>query len=40
MSEHIVVVGYGMAGARLAAELHARGGDRRITVLGAEPHRA
>ncbi|MFD6261885.1 FAD-dependent oxidoreductase [Micromonospora chalcea] len=40
MNERIVVVGYGMAGARLAAELHARGGDRRITVLGAEPHRA
>ncbi|WP_254909809.1 FAD-dependent oxidoreductase, partial [Micromonospora sp. NBS 11-29] len=40
MTGRIVVVGYGMAGARLAAELHARGGDRRITVLGAEPHRA
>ncbi|GAB3084662.1 FAD-dependent oxidoreductase [Micromonospora schwarzwaldensis] len=40
MTARIVVVGYGMAGARLAAELHARGGDRRITVLGAEPHRA
>ncbi|MET8063989.1 FAD-dependent oxidoreductase [Micromonospora sp. NPDC005686] len=40
MNERIVVAGYGMAGARLAAELHARGGDRRITVLGAEPHRA
>ncbi|RQX13854.1 FAD/NAD(P)-binding oxidoreductase, partial [Micromonospora chalcea] len=40
MNERIVVVGHGMAGARLAAELHARGGDRRITVLGAEPHRA
>lgn len=36
----VVVVGYGMAGARLTAELHARGGDRKITVLGAEPHRA
>ncbi|MCW3817240.1 FAD-dependent oxidoreductase [Micromonospora sp. DR5-3] len=36
----IVIVDYGMAGARIAAELHARGGDRKITVLGAEPHRA
>ncbi|MFE9688484.1 FAD-dependent oxidoreductase [Micromonospora sp. NPDC005806] len=36
----IVIVGYGMAGARVAAELHARGGDRKVTVLGAEPHRA
>ena len=40
MNDRIVVVGYGMAGARLAAELYARGGNRRITVLGAEPHRA
>ncbi|MEU7952273.1 FAD-dependent oxidoreductase [Micromonospora chalcea] len=40
MNERIVVVGHGMAGARLAAELHARGGDHSITVLGAEPHRA
>ncbi|MFJ6955085.1 FAD-dependent oxidoreductase, partial [Micromonospora aurantiaca (nom. illeg.)] len=40
MNERIVVVGYGMAGARLAAELHARGGNHSITVLGAEPHRA
>ncbi|MGR6322137.1 FAD-dependent oxidoreductase [Micromonospora soli] len=36
----IVIVGYGMAGARVAAELHARDGDRKVTVLGAEPHRA
>ncbi|WP_433687212.1 FAD-dependent oxidoreductase [Micromonospora carbonacea] len=36
----VVIVGYGMAGARLAAELHARPGDRKVTVLGAEPHRA
>ncbi|MFJ8580948.1 FAD-dependent oxidoreductase [Micromonospora sp. NPDC093277] len=36
----IVIVGYGMAGARLAAELHARDGDRKVAVLGAEPHRA
>ncbi|MFI7573335.1 FAD-dependent oxidoreductase [Micromonospora sp. NPDC049497] len=40
MSEKIVIVGNGMAGARLASELHARGGDRKVTVLGAEPHRA
>ncbi|MGC1215038.1 MAG: FAD-dependent oxidoreductase [Micromonospora sp.] len=40
MSERVVIVGYGMAGSRLAAELHARGGDRKVTVLGAEPHRA
>ncbi|EEP71702.1 FAD-dependent pyridine nucleotide-disulphide oxidoreductase [Micromonospora sp. ATCC 39149] len=36
----VVIVGYGMAGARLAAELHAQPGDRKVTVLGAEPHRA
>lgn len=36
----IVIVGYGMAGARLAAELPARTGDAKITVLGAERHRA
>ncbi|MER7458106.1 FAD-dependent oxidoreductase [Micromonospora sp. NPDC126480] len=40
MTERIVIVGNGMAGARLASELHARGGDRKVTVLGAEPHRA
>ncbi|ATO16424.1 FAD/NAD(P)-binding oxidoreductase [Micromonospora sp. WMMA2032] len=40
MTARIVVVGYGMAGARLAAELHACDGDHRVTVLGAEPHRA
>ncbi|WP_319463694.1 FAD-dependent oxidoreductase [Micromonospora sp. RTP1Z1] len=40
MSERVVVVGYGMAGSRLAAELHAWGGDHKVTVLGAEPHRA
>ncbi|MGW5668193.1 FAD-dependent oxidoreductase [Micromonospora sp. NPDC003776] len=40
MSERVVIVGYGMAGARLAAELHALDGDRKVTVLGAEPHRA
>ncbi|MBQ1072036.1 NAD(P)/FAD-dependent oxidoreductase [Micromonospora sp. C31] len=40
MTERIVIVGNGMAGSRLAGELHARGGDRKVTVLGAEPHRA
>ncbi|WBB79208.1 FAD-dependent oxidoreductase [Micromonospora sp. WMMD882] len=40
MSQRIVVVGYGMAGSRLATELHARPGDRKVTVFGAEPHRA
>lgn len=37
---NVIIVGYGMAGARLATELHTRDGDRKITVLGAEPHRA
>jgi assimilatory nitrate reductase electron transfer subunit len=36
----VVVVGYGMAGARLAAELHARDRQLPITAVGAEPHRA
>lgn len=40
MTGHIVIVGYGMAGARLATDLHARNGDRKVTVLGSEPHRA
>ncbi|KXK63642.1 FAD/NAD(P)-binding oxidoreductase [Micromonospora rosaria] len=40
MSERIVIVGHGMAGARLAADLLGHPGDRKITVLGAEPHRA
>ncbi|MEU4399364.1 FAD-dependent oxidoreductase [Micromonospora orduensis] len=40
MTTRIVIVGNGMAGARLASELHAREGDRKVTVLGAEPHRA
>ncbi|MBX7265237.1 NAD(P)/FAD-dependent oxidoreductase [Micromonospora sp. Llam7] len=39
-SERVVVVGNGMAGSRLAAELHACGEDLKVTVLGAEPHRA
>ncbi|MGK5445525.1 FAD-dependent oxidoreductase [Micromonospora sp. URMC 105] len=37
---NVVIVGYGMAGSRLAAELHARDGDLKVVVLGAEPHRA
>jgi assimilatory nitrate reductase electron transfer subunit len=36
----IVIVGYGMAGARLATELQSRTADLKITVFGAEPHRA
>jgi assimilatory nitrate reductase electron transfer subunit len=37
---NVVIVGYGMAGARLAAELRARDAAAKVTVLGAEPHRA
>lgn len=37
---NVVIVGYGMAGSRLAAELRDRGTDLKITVLGAERHRA
>ncbi|WP_326561049.1 FAD-dependent oxidoreductase [Micromonospora sp. NBC_01796] len=40
MTGRVVIVGYGMAGSRLASELRARDGDRKIVVLGAEPHRA
>jgi assimilatory nitrate reductase electron transfer subunit len=36
----VVVVGYGMAGARLAGELLARDRGLDLTVLGAEPYRA
>jgi assimilatory nitrate reductase electron transfer subunit len=36
----VVIVGYGMAGARVASELRARDRDRPVTVLGEEPHRA
>jgi assimilatory nitrate reductase electron transfer subunit len=36
----VVIVGYGMAGARLATELQSRTADLKITVFGAEPHRA
>lgn len=40
MTNRIVIIGNGMAGTRLAGELSARGGDAKVTVLGAEPHRA
>ena len=40
MTGGVVIVGYGMAGARLAAELHARDRSLPITAIGAEPHRA
>jgi assimilatory nitrate reductase electron transfer subunit len=40
MTARVVVVGNGMAGSRLAAELRARDGAMKVTVLGAEPHRA
>ena len=36
----VVVVGYGMAGARLVSELQARAPRAEVTVLGEEPHRA
>jgi assimilatory nitrate reductase electron transfer subunit len=36
----ILIIGYGMAGSRLATELRSRNDDIKITVLGAEPHRA
>jgi assimilatory nitrate reductase electron transfer subunit len=36
----VVVVGYGMAGSRLVAEVHARDPDIDVTVVGAEPHQA
>ncbi|NUT34188.1 MAG: NAD(P)/FAD-dependent oxidoreductase [Hamadaea sp.] len=38
LTSDVVIVGYGMAGARCAAELGRRG--VKATVLGAEPHRA
>jgi assimilatory nitrate reductase electron transfer subunit len=37
---NVVVVGYGMAGARLVSHLRARDPQAAITVLGAEPHPA
>ncbi|MQA77939.1 MAG: NAD(P)/FAD-dependent oxidoreductase [Streptosporangiales bacterium] len=43
MTRHVVVVGYGMAGARFAEEVRRRDPDAgrvRLTVLGAEPYRA
>lgn len=36
----VIVVGNGMAGSRVAAELRSRCAEAKITVLGAEPHRA
>jgi assimilatory nitrate reductase electron transfer subunit len=36
----VVVIGAGMAGSRLVAELHSRTPNLDVTVLGAEPHRA
>jgi assimilatory nitrate reductase electron transfer subunit len=36
----IVIAGYGMAGARVAAELRARTGEAKITVFGAEAEHA
>src|SRR5688500_3160068 len=36
----VVIVGYGMAGARLADELRRRDSEISITVIGAEPHAA
>jgi assimilatory nitrate reductase electron transfer subunit len=36
----IVVVGNGMAGARLVSELRGRAPDSDVCVLGAEPHPA
>ena len=42
-AKHVVVVGYGMAGARLAEEVRRRDPDAdrvELTVLGAEPHLA
>ena len=38
--EPVIVVGYGMAGARLASELHARDRTLPIIAIGAERHRA
>jgi len=35
----VLVVGYGMAGSRVAAELRARDADVKVTAFGAEPHR-
>jgi assimilatory nitrate reductase electron transfer subunit len=36
----VLIVGYGMAGARLATELRARDRDLAVTAIGTEPHRA
>lgn len=41
MTRRIVIIGYGMAGARLAEEIRRRDQDNtELTVLGAEPHAA
>jgi assimilatory nitrate reductase electron transfer subunit len=41
VTRNIVIVGYGMAGARLAEEIRRRDTENtRVTVLGAEPHAA
>jgi assimilatory nitrate reductase electron transfer subunit len=37
---NVVIVGYGMAGARLAADLRARCADVKVTAFAAEAHRA
>jgi assimilatory nitrate reductase electron transfer subunit len=36
----VIIVGHGMAGARLAADLRARSTDMKVTVCSAEPHPA
>jgi assimilatory nitrate reductase electron transfer subunit len=36
----VIIVGYGMAGARLGAELRTRSADVKVTALSAEPHAA
>jgi assimilatory nitrate reductase electron transfer subunit len=36
----VAIIGYGMAGARLAGELRSRCADVKVTAFGAEPHRA
>ncbi|GAB2626292.1 FAD-dependent oxidoreductase [Streptomyces capparidis] len=39
-TSHVVIIGNGMAGHRLAQALRARGGGPRVTLVGAEPHPA
>jgi assimilatory nitrate reductase electron transfer subunit len=36
----VIIVGYGMAGARLGAELRTRSADLKVTAVSAEPHAA